>query len=61
MTAQQQILQHISDYLDKNPQIRFTQSLMILGINNFDQTNFIRDNFNDNDIDVLERINKKNK
>jgi hypothetical protein len=59
MTAQQQILNHISEFLDKNPHIRFCQALTILGVNVFHSTNLNNDNFYDNDIDVLERINKK--
>lgn len=59
------ILDGISDYLDEHPELRFTQALYNLGINEFknkdnpEVDNFcFRDNYNDSDKSILAKINK---
>lgn len=58
-----QILRAIGDYADKHPSQRFTQILTNLNINQFEnqqdpsEHNFLyRDNYNDTDAEVIERI-----
>ena len=68
MTAlHSKIIKLLSDYLEKNPDQRFTQALFNLGINEFEETNTIvkrdvqpilRDVYNDEDEVVLERVTK---
>ena len=59
------ILNLISDYLDNNPDIRFTQALYNLCINEFNNKenpeldNFLfRDNHSDSDEYILKKIEK---
>jgi hypothetical protein len=57
------IINLISDYLEKNPEQRFSQALFNLNINQFEnQINpeekefLLRDIYNDSDEDVVERV-----
>lgn len=55
------ILELLDAYLKANPQIRFTQALFNLDINQFAEekpTSNFRDNYNDTDDDVLKRVKK---
>jgi len=59
-----EILHKLFEYLEENPEIRFTQALFNLKINNFadesnpENKNFLfKDNYNDSDETVLKRIN----
>lgn len=61
-----EIINLISDYLEEYPEIRFTQALYNLRINGFysvdnpEESNFLfRDNYNDSDEDVLNKIKKE--
>ena len=61
-----EIIKLISDYLEEYPEIRFTQALYNLRINGFysvdnpEESNFLfRDNYNDSDEDVLNKIKKE--
>lgn len=61
-----EIIKLISDYLEEYPEIRFTQALYNLRINGFysvddpEKYNFLfRDNYNDSDEDVLNKIKKE--
>lgn len=63
MTAEaQQIIGILSDYLMKNPGIRFAQALHSLDINRFHYTDEdsprLRDPYNDLDTVVLARVEK---
>jgi len=56
-----QILEFITQYLEKNPNIRFGQALFNLRINEFDMLSkpgelIMRDIYNDKDSKILERI-----
>jgi hypothetical protein len=57
----QEIILALSEYLAENPNIRFTQALVNLGINELvngsDGTVFISDNFYEDDANVLKRVN----
>ena len=64
--AYKQILEHIEKHLADNPEVRFTQSLFSLDINQFaDQkhpellNNMLRDNYNDGNEDILKRISNR--
>jgi len=61
-----EIIKLISDYLEEYPEIRFTQALYNLRINRFysvdnpEESNFLfRDNYNDSDEVVLNKIKKE--
>lgn len=61
-----EIINLISDYLEEYPETRFTQALYNLRINGFysvddpEESNFLfRDNYNDSDEDVLNKIKKE--
>ena len=61
-----EIIKLISDYLEEYPECRFTQALYNLRINGFysvdnpEESNFLfRDNYNDSDEDVLNKIKKE--
>lgn len=62
-TEHKEILELIRSYLEKNPDLRFTQALFNLDINQkpigkiFD--NILRDNHGDKDPEVLKRINDR--
>ena len=57
------IIQTLTQYLEKNPDIRFAQALFNLNINEFsnkknpDKDNFLlRDIYNDTDMKILKRM-----
>jgi hypothetical protein len=60
------ILEYLKSYLEKNPNQRFGQAVFNLGINEFQKTtdprepNYnLRDIHNDNDEDIISRINNQ--
>jgi hypothetical protein len=60
------ILEYLKSYLEKNPNQRFGQAVFNLGINEFQKTtntrepNYnLRDIHNDNDEDIISRINNR--
>lgn len=64
-TNNRQILERITQYIIENPNVRFCQALANLGINQFTNPtnpmsdNFkMKDNYNDENIDVLKRMTK---
>jgi len=63
MTDNQKILNKVSEYLEDNPEAKFTQALANLNINQFADLNnpeaknfLLRNPYNDTDKQVLERI-----
>ncbi|WP_316772326.1 hypothetical protein [Pedobacter frigiditerrae] len=55
------ILEKLKIYLDQNPSQRFGQAIFNLGINEFksNEEYQLRDIYNDNDSDIIERIEKR--
>jgi hypothetical protein len=55
------ILEKLKEYLKQNPSQRFGQAIFNLGINEFKQNEEyqLRDIYNDNDSDILKRIEKR--
>ncbi len=60
-TAQKEILDKLRTYLENNPNQRFGQALFNLGINEFEQNKEfqLRDIYNDDDAEVIKRIEKQ--
>ena len=51
-------LEILKEYLEQNPSQRFGQAIFNLGINEFklDEEYQLRDIYNDNDLDIIKRI-----
>lgn len=56
--TQHEIMRKLSEFLDKH-EAKFTQALSILGINQLPEepNGYMKDNFYDNDKEVLRRMN----
>ena len=62
MTSEHRIiLEKLKEYLEQNPSQRFGQAIFNLGINEFklDEEYQLRDIYNDNDLDIIKRIEKR--
>lgn len=58
----EELVELIKEYSSKNPEQRFTQILFNLNINQFKEKDFtegFRDNYNDLDQNVLERVQER--
>lgn len=58
----EELVELIKEYSTKNPEQRFTQILFNLNINQFTEKDFtegFRDNYNDLDQNVLERVEER--
>lgn len=58
----EELVELIKEYSSKNPEQRFTQILFNLNINQFKEKDFTegyRDNYNDLDQNILERVQER--